>query len=153
RTGSPDKADPGDAGTDRGRGDLRRPGKRSDELSGNRLIIQPRSDQRISHGGCTMNRRRLLQAVAAIPLLSGSCRRWPRPAPAAAAGPSSSSRVRPGDPEWPSATSWERLNRDVGGRLIEVESPLAACLDAPESATCAHVFDSLKNPYYLGDEV
>jgi len=34
-----------------------------------------------------------------------------------------------------------------------VESPLAACIEAPESATCAHVFDSLQNPYYLGDEV
>ena len=81
---------------------------------------------------------------------------WPGPAagpaPATAAGPPSS-RVRPGDPEWPSAASWERLNRDVGGRLIKVESPLAACIEAPESATCAHVFDSLKNPYYLGDEV
>ena len=34
-----------------------------------------------------------------------------------------------------------------------MESPLAACIEAPESATCAHVFDSLKNPYYLGDDV
>ena len=99
-----------------------------------------------------MNRRRLLQAGAALPLLPDSWPRWPRPVPAAAAGPASS-RVRPGDPEWPSAANWERLNRDVGGRLITVESPLAACIEAPESATCAHVFDSLKNPYYLGDEV
>jgi FAD/FMN-containing dehydrogenase len=41
----------------------------------------------------------------------------------------------------------------VGGRLIKVESPLVACIESPESATCAHVFDSLQNPYYLGDEV
>jgi FAD/FMN-containing dehydrogenase len=34
-----------------------------------------------------------------------------------------------------------------------VESPLAACIGAPESTTCAHVFDGLQNPYYLGDEV
>ena len=88
-----------------------------------------------------MNRRRLLQVGAALPLLPDSWWRWPRPLPAAAAGPSSS-RVRPGDPEWPSAASWERLNRDVGGRLIKVESPLAACIEAPESAICAHVFDS-----------
>ncbi|MCC2630115.1 MAG: FAD-binding oxidoreductase, partial [Thermomicrobiales bacterium] len=26
-------------------------------------------------------------------------------------------------------------------------------IESPESATCAHVFDSLQNPYYLGDEV
>ncbi len=63
------------------------------------------------------------------------------------------SRVRPSDPGWPSAASWERLNRDVGGRLTKVESPLAACIDAPESTTCAQVWESLKNPYYLGDEV
>jgi FAD/FMN-containing dehydrogenase len=99
-----------------------------------------------------MNRRRLLQAVAALPLLPNSWPRWPRSAPAAAAG-SSTTRVRPGDPEWPSAASWEGLNRDVGGRLITVESPLAACIKAPESATCAEVLESLKNPYYLGDEV
>ena len=99
-----------------------------------------------------MNRRRILQAVAALPLVPDSWPRWPRPAPAAAAGPSSS-RVRPGDPDWPSAASWERLNRDVGGRLITVESPLAACIEDPESATCTQVFDALKNPYYLGDEV
>src|SRR5918995_3186409 len=103
-------------------------------------------------GRCTMNRRRILQAVAALPLVPDGWPRWPRPVPAAAAGPSSS-RVRPGDSEWPSAASWERLNRDVGGKLITVESPLAACLENPESATCAHVFESLQNPYYLGDEV
>src|SRR5215203_516881 len=103
-------------------------------------------------GGCTMNRRRLLQAGAALPLLPDSWPRWPHLVPAASAS-SSSSRVRPGDPEWPSTTSWERLNRDVTGRLIRVESPLAACIGATESATCAHVFDGLQNPYYLGDEV
>jgi FAD/FMN-containing dehydrogenase len=48
---------------------------------------------------------------------------------------------------------WEQLNVDVGGRLIKVESPLAVCIEAPEGAACAQVFDSLKNPYYLGDEV
>src|SRR5918995_5743967 len=103
-------------------------------------------------GRCTMNRRRILQAVAALPPVPDSWPRWPRPAPAAPAGPSSS-RVRPGDLEWPSAASWERLNRDVGGRLIKVESPLAACIEAPESTICPHVFDGLQNPYYLGDEV
>src|SRR5215218_4000959 len=94
-----------------------------------------------------MNRRRLLQGAAALPFLPDS---WP--VRAAAAGPSSS-RVRPGDPEWPSTASWEQLNQDVGGRLIEVESPLAACIEAAESPACAQVLASLTNPYYLGDEV
>ena len=34
-------------------------------------------------------------------------------------------RVRPSDPDWPNAARWEELNRDVGGRLIKVQSPLA----------------------------
>ena len=65
----------------------------------------------------------------------------------------SSSRVRPGDPGWPSQPDWDRLGRDVGGRLITVQSPLAVCLEAPESSRCADAFKKLKNPYYLGDEV
>src|SRR5262245_49427325 len=61
-------------------------------------------------------------------------------------------RVRPGDPAWPSAASWGRLNRDVGGRLITVPSPLAVCRAATGSPACAEVVRRLKNPYYLGDE-
>ena len=61
------------------------------------------------------------------------------------------SRVRPGDATWPSAASWDRLRRHVGGRLVKVQSPLAACVEAPSSPDCAHVFKKMKNPYYLGD--
>ncbi len=61
-------------------------------------------------------------------------------------------RVRPADPAWPSTASWSRLNRDVGGRLLTLQSPLAACRDAPGSPTCAEVVRQLKNPYYLGDQ-
>src|SRR4029450_3889047 len=57
------------------------------------------------------------------------------------------------DPAWPSEASWDRLSRDVEGRLVKVQSPLAACLEAPSSPSCAHVFKELKNPYFLGDEV
>jgi hypothetical protein len=34
-----------------------------------------------------------------------------------------------------------------------VRSPLAACTDAPSGAACAQLFEDLKNPYYLGDEI
>jgi FAD/FMN-containing dehydrogenase len=44
------------------------------------------------------------------------------------------------------------LNRQIGGQLITVRSPLADC-SAPQGAACAEVFKRLKNPYYLGDEV
>jgi FAD/FMN-containing dehydrogenase len=75
-------------------------------------------------------------------------------APTRVAGAARSiSRVRPGDSAWPSEASWDRLSRDVGGRLVKVESPLAACLEAPSSPDCAHVFKELKNPYFLRDEV
>ena len=63
------------------------------------------------------------------------------------------SRVRPGHPAWPSEASWDRLSWEVGGRLVKVQSPLTACMDAPLSPACAHVFKQLKNPYYLGDEL
>jgi hypothetical protein len=61
-------------------------------------------------------------------------------------------RVRPGDPSWPSEASWDRLRREVRGRLIKVESPLTACQTAPEGVSCAEVFRELKNPYYIGDQ-
>ena len=98
-----------------------------------------------------MNRRGLLhRAALIIPFLSG-VRSWlPGPARGQTAV---RSRVRPGDPAWPSQASWDRLSREVGGRLIEVRSPLAACVDAPSSSACARIFKELRNPYYLGDEV
>ena len=94
-----------------------------------------------------MKRRRLLQLAAALPVLSLA--RWAAPARAAAPF----ARVRPGDPNWPSEASWDELNQAVGGRLIKVKSPLAACAEAPSDSACAQVFKELKNPYYLGDEV
>ena len=96
-----------------------------------------------------MYRRRLLQAAAALPFLAGT---WSSAlSPGWAAG-KLDSRVRPGDPAWPSEASWAQLRHDVGNRLIAVRSPLALCKTAPSSATCAQVFKELKNPYYLGDE-
>ena len=47
-------------------------------------------------------------------------------------GSRSHSRVRPGDPAWPSEASWNQLSRNVGGQLVKVRSPLAACMDADE---------------------
>lgn len=97
-----------------------------------------------------MNRRRLLQSAgAAISLLPGL-----RSLAKAQAGGNSPTlaRVRPGDPAWPSAASWERLNREVNGRLIQVQSPLSACAARPAAPECADVFAQLKNPYYLGEE-
>src|SRR5271169_3498805 len=98
-----------------------------------------------------MNRRSMLRRVAAIPLLSAVLP-GPMTATRAADPPRSVRRVRPSDPSWPSEASWERLNREVGGHLIKVQSPLAACADAADSAACQEVLRNLKNPYFIGDQ-
>ena len=94
-----------------------------------------------------LSRRRLLEILAGLPFVSGLAQS------ASAATTQPKTRVRPGDAGWPSEESWDQLNRDVGGRLIKVRSPLAACVGASTDPACAQVFKELKNPYYLGDEV
>jgi FAD binding domain len=97
-----------------------------------------------------MNRRQFLKSATAISILSTGCSQVLRTSAKAAAQPVS--RVRPDDPSWPSAASWDRLRREVRGRLIKVESPLTACQTAPEGTSYAKVFKQLKNPYYIGDQ-
>ena len=92
-----------------------------------------------------LSRRRLIEILSALPFLSGF-------APRAWAAAQTKKRVRPGDPAWPSDAAWAKLNDEVGGRLVKVRSPLAACVGKPFDAACAQVFKELKNPYYLGDE-
>jgi FAD/FMN-containing dehydrogenase len=99
-----------------------------------------------------INRRGVLRILgAAFALLPAVCSRLFDPIRAKAVSPAS--RVRPNEPGWPSEQDWETLNKQVGGRLIKVESPLAACAKAPTDPDCAKVFKELKNPYYLGDEI
>ena len=97
-----------------------------------------------------MNRRRLLQRLMAIPLLTGLKRGLQ--SSAAAQSPHLQSRSRPGEPGWPTEASWDQLNRDVGGRLVKVQSPFTVC-SGPSSPQCNEFFKQLKNPYYLRDEV
>ncbi len=94
-----------------------------------------------------MNRRRLLQMFAGVPFVDSLF------AAPAGATPAPLSRVRPGDPAWPSEERWAELDRDVGGRLVKVRSPLSGCVGASPAPACAEIFKELKNPYYLGDEV
>ena len=60
-------------------------------------------------------------------------------------------RVRPSDPEWPSAATWEKLNQAIGGHRIKVE-PLFASCGNEAGASCDDVLAALKNPYYVGDQ-
>src|SRR6516165_6772182 len=110
----------------------------------------------------SMNRRQLLNAAAAFPLLPGA-ELW-QLATAWAETPGADalrlakqkqvfSRVRPGDADWPSEESWNKLRREVEGRLIKVNSPLSACREAPDSSACKELFKALRNPFYIGDQV
>ena len=97
-----------------------------------------------------MHRRHFLKSAVVLSMLSTGC------APGrhtAAQGPAPPvRRVRPDDPSWPSEALWDRLRQEVHGRLMKVESPLAACRTAPEETSCTEVVNRLKNPYYIGEQ-
>jgi FAD/FMN-containing dehydrogenase len=98
-----------------------------------------------------LNRRGLLRGVAAA-LCYSSTVLWPWPRAGSAQAATSKSRVRPGEAEWPSHASWEKLRQGVGGRLVEVRSPLAVCAEETSGQDCGPLFRQLKNPYFLRDE-
>jgi len=58
-------------------------------------------------------------------------------------------RQRPSNEGWPSKEAWKRLNDAVGGNLLPVDFPITACT---AGADCKKVLESLKNPYYIGDQ-
>jgi hypothetical protein len=62
------------------------------------------------------------------------------------------SRVRPGDPAWPSASSWAKLKEGVGGNLIKVRPLFGACESAPDGADCLDALKNIDNPFYIGDQ-
>jgi FAD/FMN-containing dehydrogenase len=102
-----------------------------------------------------MNRREVLKAALAIPFLSGVMSGGLSSALAAVGGSVSGtlrSRVRPGDPGWPSAAEWGRLKQDVGGRLLKLESPFANCTATSTTAACREALQHIKNPFYIGDQ-
>ena len=92
----------------------------------------------------------MLRRAAAIPLLSAVS--FNLTTATRAADPRPAHRTRPSDPAWPSAGSWEQLNRQVGGQLIRVQTPLAACADAADNTACQVILKNLKNPYFVGDQ-
>jgi len=94
-----------------------------------------------------MDRRFFVRGAAALPLVSPHVRDLLR---AAAVEPWT--RVRPGDPGWPTADAWAALGRQVAGRLRKLDSPLAACRASPDAVACTDLFDHLKNPWFIGDD-
>ena len=57
------------------------------------------------------------------------------------------SRVRPGDPAWPSAASWAKLQEEVGGNLIEVHSLFGSCATEPNGSACLDALKNIANPF------
>jgi len=87
-----------------------------------------------------MNRRRFLKSAAAIAVLPIEGSDLPTTSGERVVTGPPARPVRLGDPAWPSAASWDGLNHKVGWRLIKVRTPLAACQNGPDSATCSAVF-------------
>jgi FAD/FMN-containing dehydrogenase len=95
-----------------------------------------------------MQRRDLLQAVTALPLLAVAAR---LPAAADGAHPRLT-RVRPSDPAWPSPAEWHELSDAVGGSLVPVQPLFAARAKEPAAAACREVLANIRNPFYIGDQ-
>ena len=85
-----------------------------------------------------MKRRNFLATIAAAGIGCSTAAR--RMVGAAAEAPFR--RVRPGEPGWPSAASWERLRGEVGGRLVELRSPLDVCRSDPQGGACSDRADA-----------
>jgi FAD/FMN-containing dehydrogenase len=90
-----------------------------------------------------MHRRTFLKGVAVAPFAPGFV------LSAVANAARSRGRVRPGEPGWPDPAEWAKLRKAVGGRLVMVESPFVDC----SGATCTDLFQSLGNPFFIGDSV
>ena len=100
-----------------------------------------------------MNRRTLLKLAATSSLLATGMPPTRSSAdPASALTGTTRRRVRPSDPSWPSLAEWERLNQAVGGRLVKVESQLAACADKPDTPACQELLRNLRNPFFIGEQ-
>ena len=108
----------------------------------------------------------------------------PPPGMSGAAGPAvappTASRVRPGQPGWPTDAQWQQLRQslgpaiptiptlpalpplpplppiaatpqDTGAALIALQSPWRDCEAAPAGPACTRLFEAAHNPYALGD--
>src|SRR5579863_8925732 len=100
-----------------------------------------------------MKRRDLLKTAIALPLSAAIPTASTAGAESLTRAPSRAlrSRVRPGDPGWPTAAEWTQLEEAVGGRLLQPTSPFANCSHATDSA-CAEALGHVRNPYFLGDD-
>ena len=94
-----------------------------------------------------MRRRVFLKGLAALPLSALLA------APGRGVAVQPVRLVRPGEPGWPDPAEWAKLRTHVGGRLVKVKSPFAACTPHPDSPACTELFENLQDPFYIGDSV
>jgi FAD/FMN-containing dehydrogenase len=94
-----------------------------------------------------VQRRELLKGLAGLPLAALVA------APARGVAVPPVPGVRPGEPGWPDPAEWAKLRKSVGGRLVKVTSPFAACTPDPGSPACTELFQNLRDPFYIGDSV
>lgn len=99
-----------------------------------------------------MKRRALLKWMAGAPLFGALLASFPEVLQAGTASVARTlRRVRPGDAGWPSAAEWDGLNTQVGGRLMKLADPLAACRADPAGKACSDFFAAIRNPFYIHD--
>ena len=94
-----------------------------------------------------MRRRVFLKGLAALPLSALLA------APGRGVAVQPVRLVRPGEPGWPDPAEWAKLRMHVGGRLVKVKSPFAACTPHSDSPACTELFENLQDPFYIGDSV
>lgn len=134
------------AGRDRAAGLNRLPLRTAEEDVAERLRHTSARSRTQSSERDPVKRRRLVQLAAAIPFAHP----WATPVHAAA----TASRVRPGDPGWPSDAQWKQFGEQLGGdALLKVQSPFAPCLEAAAGPACTQFFKAVRNPYFLGDDI
>ena len=96
-----------------------------------------------------MRRRNLLKGIAASPWVAAMPAAFQIKVPGALP---KLQRVRPTDPVWPDAASWEKLRGAVNGELIQVHSLFGACSSDAGGAACLEAEKNIGNPFYIGDQ-
>lgn len=100
-----------------------------------------------------MKRRNLLK-MAALPLIPGvlssgfAGTAWA----ATMSKKLARARVRPGQPGWPSAASWDGLKQNVAGRLLKLAPFFAGCEADASSPACKDALTHLTSAFDIGDQ-
>ncbi len=87
-----------------------------------------------------------------LPLLSGGLGLFGQTKTAKLVATGSKLRVRPSDPNWPTAAGWAKLKEDVGGQLIEPKPLFGSCKVEPNGAPCLDAHKNISNPFWIGDQ-